>query len=115
MWRRRSAALGFLRRQGSPPATVCAVARPASGPLLLSSLLGSFAVYCGGALRCQGQALRVALRPSLDTSPPAEAALRKEGAKKKLQRASRSTAEQLRCPSFPSPQKGGRPGEPRSA
>src|SRR5207237_375452 len=69
-WRRRSAALGLLRRQGSPPATVCAVARPASVPLLLSSLLGSFAVYCGGALRCQGQALRVGLRPSLDTSPP---------------------------------------------
>jgi len=56
----------------------------------LSSLLGSFAVYCGGALGRQGRALRVGLRPSRDTRPPAVAALRKEGAKTTLQRASRS-------------------------
>jgi hypothetical protein len=33
VWRRRSAALGFRRRPGSPPATESGVARPASVPL----------------------------------------------------------------------------------
>jgi hypothetical protein len=44
-----------------------------------------------GGLWCQGHALRVGLRPSLDTSPPAVAALQKEGAKTTPQRASRKS------------------------
>lgn len=92
---RRRRPLGFLRRQGSPSATESGAARPA--PVPLRSFLPPWILSqctAGGLLGVKAKpfaALRVARQlASLDTSPPAVAALRKEGRKTKLQRASRS-------------------------
>ena len=118
LWPRCRAALGFLLRPGRRP---CRYTRALGLHLSLCgccSLLQKLRNVMLGAPASRpapSAALRVGLRPSLDTRPAALAPRRKEGPPTKLQRASRSTAGQSRSASFTSPYKGGSPGKLRCA